>query len=125
MTLVVENTRFVVDPAILTAKPETMLGRMFSVRGSVEGGGLVRSNERGDFEVAEGLSAICFRAILVSDVFFNLSTISGDYPVRIYPYVGAKSECICRASLFCRRASDSIIERALGLSLRLRAAVGA
>uniref|UniRef100_A0A914W0Z2 BTB domain-containing protein n=1 Tax=Plectus sambesii TaxID=2011161 RepID=A0A914W0Z2_9BILA len=64
VTLLVENTRFVIDPAILTAKPETMLGRMFSVRGSLEGGDLVRSNERGDFEVAEGLTAVCFRAIL-------------------------------------------------------------
>uniref|UniRef100_A0A914WC40 BTBD10/KCTD20 BTB/POZ domain-containing protein n=1 Tax=Plectus sambesii TaxID=2011161 RepID=A0A914WC40_9BILA len=66
VTLLVENTRFVIDPAILTAKPETMLGRMFSVRGSLEGGDLVRSNERGDFEVAEGLTAVCFRAILAA-----------------------------------------------------------
>lgn len=30
ITLVVENTRFVVDPAQFTAHPNTMLGRMFS-----------------------------------------------------------------------------------------------
>lgn len=30
ITLVVDNTRFVVDPAQFTAHPNTMLGRMFS-----------------------------------------------------------------------------------------------
>jgi len=64
----VENTRFVVNPAVLVAKPDTMLGRMFTMRmrASPDGGtDLVRPNERNEYEVAEGLSACCFRAILV------------------------------------------------------------
>ncbi|MFH4980875.1 hypothetical protein AB6A40_007584 [Gnathostoma spinigerum] len=65
VTLVVENTRFLVDPAVLIAKPDTMLGRMFSVRSKcLESADLVRPNERDEYEVAEGLSAACFRAIL-------------------------------------------------------------
>ncbi|KAH7714167.1 K+ channel tetramerization protein [Aphelenchoides avenae] len=65
--LMVENTRFVVNPAVLVAKPDTMLGRMFTMRmrASPDGGtDLVRPNERNEYEVAEGLSASCFRAIL-------------------------------------------------------------
>ncbi|VDM41740.1 unnamed protein product [Toxocara canis] len=65
VTLVVENTRFLIDPAMLTAKPDTMLGRMFSVRNQGhEGAELVRPNEHNEYEVAEGLSAACFKAIL-------------------------------------------------------------
>ncbi|VDK18036.1 unnamed protein product [Anisakis simplex] len=65
VTLLVENTRFLIDPAMLTAKPDTMLGRMFSVRNqSHEGAELVRPNEQNEYEVAEGLSAVCFKAIL-------------------------------------------------------------
>ena len=30
ITLVVDDTRFVVNPAIFTTQPDTMLGRMFS-----------------------------------------------------------------------------------------------
>lgn len=65
VTLLVESTRFLVDPGVLTAKPDTMLGRMFSVRTQCqEGAELVRPNEHNEYEVAEGLSAACFRAIL-------------------------------------------------------------
>ncbi|GBP81056.1 hypothetical protein EVAR_62096_1 [Eumeta japonica] len=59
ITLVVDNTRFVVDPAQFTAHPNTMLGRMFS-----SGIEFTHPNERGEFEVAEGISATVFRAIL-------------------------------------------------------------
>lgn len=59
VTLVVDNTRFVVDPAIFTAHPNTMLGRMFS--SSLE---YTHPNERGEHEVAEGIPASVFRAIL-------------------------------------------------------------
>ncbi|OWR53431.1 BTB/POZ domain-containing protein 10 [Danaus plexippus] len=59
ITLVVDNTRFVVDPAQFTAHPNTMLGLMFS--SSKE---LTHPNERGEYEVAEGISATVFRAIL-------------------------------------------------------------
>lgn len=65
VVLLVENTRFIVDPAILTAKPDTMLGRMFSLRAHQQDkADLVRPNEQNEFEVADGISAGCFRAIL-------------------------------------------------------------
>ncbi|XP_058802424.1 BTB/POZ domain-containing protein 10 isoform X3 [Phymastichus coffea] len=59
ITLIVDNTRFVVDPALFTAHPNTMLGRMFS-----SGIEFAQPNERGEYEVAEGISATVFRAIL-------------------------------------------------------------
>ncbi|CAG7722160.1 unnamed protein product, partial [Allacma fusca] len=59
ITLVVDNTRFVVDPSIFTQYPNTMLGRMFS-----SGIEFVHPNERGEYIVADGLSATVFRAIL-------------------------------------------------------------
>ena len=66
ITLVVDNTRFIVDPVLFTAHPDTMLGRMF---GSCAVGAslITRPNDRGEFEVADGVSAMVFRAILVSD----------------------------------------------------------
>ena len=65
-TLVVENTRFIVDPALFARHPDTMLGRMFGP--SCAGGAalITRPNERGEYEVADGVSATAFRAILVS-----------------------------------------------------------
>ncbi|KAK9738085.1 BTB/POZ domain [Popillia japonica] len=59
VTLVVDNTRFVVDPAIFIAHPNTMLGRMFS-----SGLDFTHTNDRGEYEVADGISAMVFRAIL-------------------------------------------------------------
>ncbi|KAF6200633.1 hypothetical protein GE061_005076 [Apolygus lucorum] len=59
ITLVVDNTRFVVDPAMFTAHPNTMLGRMFS-----SGLEFAHTNDRGEYEVAEGISATVFRSIL-------------------------------------------------------------
>ncbi|XP_066975282.1 BTB/POZ domain-containing protein KCTD20 isoform X7 [Macrobrachium rosenbergii] len=59
VTLVVEGTRFIVDPAIFTAHPNTMLGRMFS-----SGIEFTHPNERGEYEVAEGFSSAVFRAVL-------------------------------------------------------------
>ncbi|XP_023646602.1 BTB/POZ domain-containing protein 10 isoform X2 [Paramormyrops kingsleyae] len=61
VTLIVDNTRFVVDPSIFTAQPNTMLGRMF---GSGREHNFTRPNEKGEFEVAEGISSTVFRAIL-------------------------------------------------------------
>lgn len=58
VTLVVDSTRFVVDPALFIAHPNTMLGRMFS--SSLD----IHPNERGEYEVAEGIPASVFRAIL-------------------------------------------------------------
>jgi len=59
ITLVVDDTRFVLDPSLFTAQPDTMLGRMFS-----SGMDFVHPNERGEYEVAEGTSAGIFRAVL-------------------------------------------------------------
>ncbi|XP_008409955.1 BTB/POZ domain-containing protein 10-like isoform X2 [Poecilia reticulata] len=61
VTLIVDNTRFVVDPAIFIAQPNTMLGRMF---GSCRDNNFTRPNEKGEFEVADGISSTVFRAIL-------------------------------------------------------------
>lgn len=61
ITIVVDNRRFVVDPALFSAHPNTMLGRMF---GSISTLSLTKPNERGEFEVADGISADLFKAIL-------------------------------------------------------------
>uniref|UniRef100_A0A1L8DAL8 BTB domain-containing protein n=2 Tax=Nyssomyia neivai TaxID=330878 RepID=A0A1L8DAL8_9DIPT len=59
ITLVVDNSRFVIDPTLFTAHPNTMLGRMFS-----SGINFMHPNERSEYEVAEGISASVFRIIL-------------------------------------------------------------
>ncbi|XP_037933980.1 BTB/POZ domain-containing protein 10 [Teleopsis dalmanni] len=59
ITLLVDNVRFVIEQALVTAHPNTMLGTMFST-----GFQFVHSNDRGEYEVAEGISHIVFRAIL-------------------------------------------------------------
>ncbi|PVD28965.1 hypothetical protein C0Q70_11561 [Pomacea canaliculata] len=61
LTLVVDDTRFIVDAELFKPHPETMLGRMFT--SSLENN-FTRPNERGEYEVAEGISATIFRAIL-------------------------------------------------------------
>lgn len=53
ITLLVDETRFTIDPALFTAHPNTMLGRMFS-----SGMEFTHTNERGEYEVAEGISHI-------------------------------------------------------------------
>lgn len=59
ITLVVDNTTFSINPALFTAHPNTMLGRMFS-----SGMEFTYPNERGEYEVADGISHTIFRAIL-------------------------------------------------------------
>lgn len=59
ITLIVDNTRFIIDPALFTARPNTMLGRMFS-----PGVEYAQPNERGEYKVADGISAMVFQAIL-------------------------------------------------------------
>ncbi|XP_022652303.1 uncharacterized protein LOC111266479 [Varroa jacobsoni] len=61
LTLVVDNTRFIVDPALFTQHPDTMLGRMF---GSSLENNFTRPNEHGEYELCEGISAAVFRAII-------------------------------------------------------------
>ncbi|XP_078583936.1 BTB/POZ domain-containing protein 10-like isoform X3 [Branchiostoma floridae x Branchiostoma japonicum] len=60
ITLVVDQTRFVVDSNLFASHPETMLGRMFGTREN----DLVRPNDKGEYDVADGMSASVFRAIL-------------------------------------------------------------
>lgn len=59
VTLVVDNTRFVIDPTMIMSQPNTLLGRMFS-----SGFEYAHPNERGEYEVADGISATVFRAVL-------------------------------------------------------------
>uniref|UniRef100_H0VWD9 BTBD10/KCTD20 BTB/POZ domain-containing protein n=1 Tax=Cavia porcellus TaxID=10141 RepID=H0VWD9_CAVPO len=54
VTLIVDNTRFVVDPSIFT-------GRMF---GSGQKHNFTCPSEKGEYEVAEGIGSTVFRAIL-------------------------------------------------------------
>lgn len=58
ITLVIDDTRFVLNTSLFTAHPDTMLGRMFS------GVDYIQPNERGEYELADGTSASTFRAIL-------------------------------------------------------------
>ncbi|MGH0172378.1 UNVERIFIED_CONTAM: hypothetical protein FKN15_002325 [Acipenser sinensis] len=61
VTLVVDNIRFTVDQEIFTAHPDTMLARMF---GSARQHNFTRPNEKGEFEIAEGISGSVFRVVL-------------------------------------------------------------
>jgi BTB/POZ domain-containing protein 10 len=61
VTLIVDNTRSVVDLSIFTAQPNTMLGRMV---GSGQKHNFTCPNEKGEYEVAEGIGSTVFRAIL-------------------------------------------------------------
>lgn len=72
ITLVVDNTRFIVDPSLFAAHPETMLGRMF---GPLSNGGaacITRPNEKGEYDVLDGVSALSFRAVLE---FYRTGTV--------------------------------------------------
>lgn len=57
--VIVDETRFTIDPVQFTNHPNTMLGRMFS-----SGMEFTHTNERGEYEVAEGISNSVFRVIL-------------------------------------------------------------
>ncbi|KAM4610401.1 BTB/POZ domain-containing protein KCTD20 [Polymixia lowei] len=62
VTLVVDGSHFVVDPATFTAHPDTMLGRMF---GPARQHNFTRPNGKGQYELsAEGISASIFQVIL-------------------------------------------------------------
>jgi len=61
VTLVVDETRFVIDPQLFRAHPNTMLGRMFSSSWETS----LVANERGEYDIANGISATIFRALLV------------------------------------------------------------
>jgi len=61
VTLVVDETRFVIDPQLFRAHPNTMLGRMFSTSWETS----LVPNERGEYEIANVISATIFRALLL------------------------------------------------------------
>ncbi|XP_041701029.1 BTB/POZ domain-containing protein KCTD20 isoform X1 [Coregonus clupeaformis] len=65
VTLVVDGSHFVVDPATFTAHPNTMLGschcRMF---GPARQHNFTRPNGKGEYELTEGISASIFQVIL-------------------------------------------------------------
>ncbi|KAG1946168.1 BTB/POZ domain-containing protein KCTD20 isoform X2 [Pimephales promelas] len=61
VTLVVDGTHFVVDPAVFTTYPDTVLGRMF---GRARQHSFTRPNAKGEYEIAEGIGASIFRVIL-------------------------------------------------------------
>lgn len=67
ITLVVENTRFIVNTELFVGHMDTMLGRMFGSSNCTSN--LIRPNEKGEYNVAEGISASVFKAILVSKKF--------------------------------------------------------
>ena len=58
ITLLVDDTRFIVDPEIFKQHSNTMLGRMFN--SPLEN----KPNERGEYAVAYGISSHIFKAIL-------------------------------------------------------------
>lgn len=64
ITLVVENTRFIVNTELFVGHSDTMLGRMFGSSNCTSN--LIRPNEKGEYNVAEGISANVFKAVLVS-----------------------------------------------------------
>lgn len=49
IALLVDNMRFVIEPSLFTAHPNTMLGTMFGT-----GMQFTHTNDRGEYEVAEG-----------------------------------------------------------------------
>jgi hypothetical protein len=61
VVLLVDDTRFIVEVDALRAYPNTMLGRMFT---SSLDNNVTHLNERNEYNVADGLSATVFRAIL-------------------------------------------------------------
>lgn len=59
VTLVVDEARFLVETDLFRAHSNTMLGRMFT--SSVE---FAKPNEKGEYEIADGMSAAVFRVVL-------------------------------------------------------------
>ncbi|XP_016114459.1 BTB/POZ domain-containing protein KCTD20 isoform X3 [Sinocyclocheilus grahami] len=74
VTLVVDGTHFVVDPAVFTAYPDTVLGRMF---GRARQHSFTRPNAKGEYEIAEGIGANIFRVILVRMIANSLQFTAG------------------------------------------------
>lgn len=67
ITLVVDDTRFIVERSLFIAHPNTMLGRMFG--STME---YTTRNEKGEYEVARGISANVFKCILVRSNFCSI-----------------------------------------------------
>ena len=78
VTLVVDETRFVIDPQLFRAHPNTMLGRMFSSSWETS----LIANERGEYELANGISATIFRALLVKPIAALLGVVHRAFACR-------------------------------------------
>ncbi|XP_017127244.1 BTB/POZ domain-containing protein 10 isoform X2 [Drosophila elegans] len=59
ISMLVDGVRFTVEQSLLTAHPTTMLGTMFG-----SGFQFAHANDRGEYDVADGISHLVFRAIL-------------------------------------------------------------
>ncbi|XP_016982082.1 BTB/POZ domain-containing protein 10 isoform X2 [Drosophila rhopaloa] len=59
ISMLVDGVRFTVEQSLLTAHPTTMLGTMFGT-----GFQFAHANDRGEYDVADGISHLVFRAIL-------------------------------------------------------------
>ncbi|XP_017066318.1 BTB/POZ domain-containing protein 10 isoform X2 [Drosophila eugracilis] len=59
ISMLVDGVRFTVEQSLLTSHPTTMLGTMFG-----SGFQFAHANERGEYDVADGISHLVFRAIL-------------------------------------------------------------
>jgi len=57
--MLVDGVRFSMEQSVLAAHPTTMLGTMFG-----SGFQFAHANERGEYDVADGISHLVFRAIL-------------------------------------------------------------
>jgi hypothetical protein len=68
VTLVVDETPFVVDSKIFNAHQNTLLGRMFSNKNFE-----LKANARGEYDIGRGtcLTSSVFRLILVSFFYFG------------------------------------------------------
>lgn len=80
VTLVVDETRFVIDPQLFRAHSNTMLGRMFSISWETS----LVANERGEYEIANGISATIFRALLVRKSLLFSNGSRRKIPSRIF-----------------------------------------
>lgn len=72
VTLVVDETPFVLDVKLLTNHQNTLLGRMFSSKNFE-----LKPNSRGEYDIGRGtcLTSSIFRIILVSLITFIVSKI--------------------------------------------------
>jgi len=117
ITLIVDDTRFVVDPSLFALHPDTMLGRMFGPGASSGASSITRPNDKGEYEVAEGISANVFAAVLVSsktEISASISIISRNYIIAsLCSILGILSK---RRNSLSTKCNSNRIKRSLRLS---------